>query len=213
MPAEPVTTCVRGRWRTTTVGWHDNGAAAGGDIGGGGGVLVDIAANGVVTADFGGMQPVEFTVQVAGAPVNGTFSYTGRATGTIGTGPTVIPSASGPPSTNPATPPAPPSTTAEPNEPGASAGPSGPVSGSWTVQGPVDWSGVRLTVDITAPVAARPFDGVPVGDYAGAGATQTGNVVDVRPLLDNGRYLCQGRSLVLFFGGTKNLGWILFPRQ
>ncbi|GAB7046662.1 hypothetical protein JCM9534A_17880 [Catenuloplanes indicus JCM 9534] len=209
LPArEPVATCVRGDWRTTTVAWHGNGPVSGGSISGGRDVRLSVADDGAVVADFTGMQPVVFSVPVAGAPVNGQFRYTGRATGIMTTGPTPTPPAGTPPTPTPL--PAPASTGPAPAS-SVAADPSGPVSGAWLVDGPVDWSGVRLTVDLTAPAETRLFDAVPLSEYTGSGATRTADVVDVKPLLDDGRYLCDGRTLIMFFEGAKNVGWVLEP--
>jgi hypothetical protein len=71
------------------------------------------------------------------------------------------------------------------------------TSGVWEPVGNVDWGQTRVTVDLTKPVRVRPLDNARIGDYAGDGASQTGNVVDVDPLLGTGRYECRGDSLVL----------------
>jgi hypothetical protein len=71
------------------------------------------------------------------------------------------------------------------------------TSGTWEPVGDVDWGQTRVTVELTEPVEVRPLDNVRIGDYVGDGADQTGNVVDVDPLLGTGRYECRGDALVL----------------
>jgi hypothetical protein len=71
------------------------------------------------------------------------------------------------------------------------------TSGTWEPIGDVDWGQTRVTVDLTEPVKVRPLDNARIGDYVGDGADQTGNVVDVDPLLGAGRYECRGDTLVL----------------
>jgi hypothetical protein len=71
------------------------------------------------------------------------------------------------------------------------------TSGVWEPVGDVDWGQTRVTVDLTKPVRVRPLDDARIGDYAGDSANQSGNVVDVDPLLGTGRYECRGDSLVL----------------
>ena len=71
------------------------------------------------------------------------------------------------------------------------------TAGVWEPVGNVDWGQTRVTVDLTKPVRVRPLDNARIGDYAGDSANQSGNVVDVDPLLGTGRYECRGDSLVL----------------
>jgi hypothetical protein len=71
------------------------------------------------------------------------------------------------------------------------------TSGVWEPVGNVDWGQTRVTVDLTKPVRVRPLDKAAIGDYIGDSANQSGNVVDVDPLLGTGRYECRGDSLVL----------------
>jgi hypothetical protein len=65
------------------------------------------------------------------------------------------------------------------------------TSGTWEPVDTADWSGVRVTVDVTEPVAARPFDGTPIGDVVGQADETTGDVVDVEPMLGEGTFECQ----------------------
>jgi hypothetical protein len=84
------------------------------------------------------------------------------------------------------------------------------TSGALEPVGEVDWGRTRLTVDLTKPVRTRPLDNARIGDYLGDGANQTGNVVDVDPLLGTGRYECRADSLVLSPDGDGGgLTWTL----
>lgn len=71
------------------------------------------------------------------------------------------------------------------------------TSGDWEPVGTVDWGRLRLTVDLTKPIRARPLDNVRIGDYVGPNADQTGNVVDVDPMLGSGTFRCEGDTLTL----------------
>lgn len=84
------------------------------------------------------------------------------------------------------------------------------MEGTWEPIPPVEWGEVRVTVDLTSPVKARPFDNVRLGDYVGDGVGQTGNVVDVQPFLGKGAYECRGDTLVLSpAGNDSGLTWTL----
>jgi hypothetical protein len=83
------------------------------------------------------------------------------------------------------------------------------TSGTWEPVGTVDWGETRLTVDLTKPVQVRPLDNARIGDYVGDGANQTGNVVDVDPLLGTGTYECQGDTLVLAPDSDSGITWTL----
>lgn len=83
------------------------------------------------------------------------------------------------------------------------------MEGTWEPIPPMEWGDVRVTVDLTAPVKARPFDGVRLGDYVGDGVGQTGNIVDVQPFLGKGAYECRGDTLVLSPSNDNGLTWTL----
>jgi hypothetical protein len=83
------------------------------------------------------------------------------------------------------------------------------TSGTLEPVGTVDWGQTRVTVDLTKPVKVRPLDNARIGDYTGDGANQTGNVVDVDPLLGAGRYECRGDTLVLTPGADNGITWTL----
>ncbi|WP_203789774.1 hypothetical protein [Paractinoplanes rishiriensis] len=90
--------------------------------------------------------------------MRGNFVYAGQATGAITTD----------------------STTGMTTSP-ATTGTSSPDAGAWRPVGDLDWDKTTFTVNLTEPVQAQPFDNVPLGQYTGEGANQTGNVVDIDP--------------------------------
>jgi predicted small lipoprotein YifL len=88
-------------------------------------------------------------------------------------------------------------------------GTEGDTSGSWEPEGQVDWAGLRLTVDLTEPVEARPLDDEPVGDSIANLAEQTGDAVDINPFLGTGSYRCEGDTLVLSQDDGRDTEWTL----
>jgi hypothetical protein len=183
--AGSVAQCVVGNWRSTGANAVARSGGASATLTGGAGVAVAISEAGAVTIDFSTMQPAEFTAQVAGAQVRGTFVYAGKATGTIRTGEAATPSAS------------------------ATSGDASATSGSWEPVPPVDWGDVRVTVDLTQPVKGRPFDNVRIGEVIGNGVDQTGGVVDVNPVFGSGSYECSGDMLVITPKAQGGIGWTL----
>ena len=89
------------------------------------------------------------------------------------------------------------------------AGGTDAMSGTWEPVGKVDWGQTRVTVDLTDPVKVRPLDNARIGEYVGDSADQTGNVVDVDPLLGTGRYECRGDTLVLSPDDGGGITWTL----
>jgi hypothetical protein len=71
------------------------------------------------------------------------------------------------------------------------------TSGVWQMVEPVDWSEVSVTLDLTEPVRARPFEDAPLGDVIEEVDEVTGEVVDVDPVLSDGTFRCEGDELVL----------------
>jgi hypothetical protein len=67
-----------------------------------------------------------------------------------------------------------------------------PVSGLLRPATVVDWTYTRLTVQLADPGPQRPFDNVALDRYTGAGAAATGEVVDIDPFFDPGRFTCLG---------------------
>ena len=88
-------------------------------------------------------------------------------------------------------------------------GTQGGTSGSWEPEGEVDWAGLRLTLDLTEPVRARPLDEAPVGDSIADLAEQTGDGVDVNPFLGPGSYRCEGGTLELTQHDGRDTTWTL----
>jgi hypothetical protein len=84
----------------------------------------------------------------------------------------------------------------------------GATSGNWEPVEP-DWGDVRLTVELTEPVTARPFEDVPIGDYVDQADQWTGEVVDVDPILGEGSFRCEADRLVLSPGGDAGITWTL----
>ncbi len=160
--------------------WTSVEVKSGSMVNGGGGVLVDIAANGNVVMDFASMQPAMFSARLGNTDLKGKFVYGGKASGTIRT------------------------STAMPSPPGL-----GTQQGTWEPAGPIDWSTLTVTLDLTSPVQGRPLDKLPLKDYLGDKSSSTGGVVDVAPILGKGTYVCEGATLVLTPEGNKGLVWTL----
>jgi hypothetical protein len=202
-----------GTWRTTQVSGRAASAAASGSISGGSGATVTINQNGQVRADFNGMQPLSFTAEVAGNAVAGTATYGGQGTATInatatgGTAPgsPATPITPATPGTAPA-PPASPSATAT----ATAAPPTSAEEGTWEPVGKIDWSALRLTLELSKPVEARLLENAPIGDYINDAANQSGQAIETDPILGAGAYSCQGSTLILK-GDTDNDGltWTL----
>lgn len=176
-----VADCVVGDWRTTALPADTEVGAVNADVTGGAGVAISISPEGATTIDFSGMQPIAFSARIAEVAVAGRFTYAGTARGTMTTEPTtesVSPSATG-------------------AAPGASASAAPAATGTWRPVGDINWQGVRFTLDLTEPAQARPFDDVPLGEYTGGEADRTGDVVDIDPFFDAGRYTCRGDTLTV----------------
>jgi hypothetical protein len=163
-----VASCLTGDWRSAGVTGGAGGDMASTSVSGGEGVAVTIGSTGQVKADFAGMRPVTFTAQLAGADARGQFTYAGQATGTFRTGGTT------------------PSSTVADTE-----------SGTWEPVQPVDWSDVRITLDLSEPTQARVLNNAPFGDYVDEAAERTGNAADTDALLGAGAYECRDDTLVL----------------
>lgn len=176
---QPVATCLVGDWRSTDVSGKAGIDTANASISGGSGMAVTIGPTGGVTGDFSGMRPIAFTAKAAGADASGEFRYAGKVSGTV-------------------------TTTG-----GDSTSASGATSGTWRPVPPVNWGDTRVTVDLTTPVKARVLDNVRIGDHLGNGTDQTGDVVDINPLLADGRYQCQGNTIVLTPDNGQGLTWTL----
>jgi hypothetical protein len=174
----PVASCVVGSWRSTALSADSASQRnnVSAELNGGAGISVRIAENGTTTIDFSGMDPVTFNAKVAGATVRGKFVYGGSASGQVSTGPA-------------------PSGTATPAP-----------SGSWEPVGDLNWGETRLTLDVTEPLQARPFDNTPIGKYVGS---DTGNAVDIDPIFDRGTYRCSGDTLTVTPDQDADIPWTL----
>lgn len=168
-----VADCVTGSWRTTALPPDTETGTVDADVTGGAGISVRIQPSGRTVIDFSDMQPVTFSAHVGTADVRGRFTYAGTATGTMTTTP---------------------GGTADP---GATSSMPADMIGSWQPVGDLDWDNTTFTLDLTDPVEARPFDNVPLDRYTGSNADETGDVVDIDPFFDAGRYACQGDTLTV----------------
>lgn len=199
--------CMVGTWRTTQVSGNASGGGASGSITGGSGATVTIGEAGQVRADFNGMQPLSFTAEVAGNEVAGSATYSGQGTATINASSTSTSAAT----TAPATPATAPVPTASPSATAATTGPAPAAEeGTWEPVGNIDWSALRVTVELTKPVEARLLDNAPIGDYINDAAERSGQAIETDPILGAGAYSCQGSTLILK-GDTDNDGltWTL----
>ncbi len=177
----PTAAASAGQVAACAVGkWTSVEVKGGSMVTGGGGVAVDIAANGTLTMDFASMQPATFSVRAGNTDFKGKFVYGGKATGMIRT-----------------------------SAPLASPPGLGTSQGTWEPAGPVDWSTLTVTLDLTSPVQGRPLDKLPLKDYLGDKSSSTGGVVDVAPILGKGTYICEGATLVLTPEGNRGLVWTL----
>lgn len=175
----PVASCIVGDWRSValTADAASKRNNVSANLTGGAGIKVKVGPNGATTIDFTGMDPVNFSAKVANTDVRGKFTYAGTASGTVSTGP------------------APANATVTPKP-----------SGSWEPVGDLNWSATTLTLDLTEPVQARPFDNTPIGKYVG---TQTGNAVDIDPIFDRGTYTCGGDTLTITPDKDADTPWVL----
>ncbi|WP_329104017.1 hypothetical protein OG792_28460 [Micromonospora sp. NBC_01699] len=169
----PVASCVTGNWRTASAAGQTGGTLASASISGGDGVLVQVGPTGATTVDFGTMKPVTFKAQLGDARISGTFSYAGKASGTVSTG----------------------------------AG--GGSTGDWAPVPPLQWGDTRVTVALTEPTPATLFENVKISEYVGDGASRSGDVVDIQPLLGEGRYQCGTDTLTLTPKDAGGLTWVL----
>jgi hypothetical protein len=81
------------------------------------------------------------------------------------------------------------------------------TSGAWGPADTIDWSGVRVTADVAEPVEGRPLDETPIGDVIQEADEVTGDVIDVDPILGEGRFDCQDEVLVLRTETDAALTW------
>jgi hypothetical protein len=90
-----------------------------------------------------------------------------------------------------------------------STGEGGGSTGSWAPIPPLNWGDTRVTVQLTEPTPAKLFDNVRIAEYVGDGVSRSGDVVDIQPLLGEGRYQCAGNTLTLTPKDAGGLTWVL----
>jgi hypothetical protein len=67
----------------------------------------------------------------------------------------------------------------------------------------VNVSSLQVTVKVTQPIASTLINGLKVSDVTGAQTSQTGNAIDLQPLLRPGTYQCQSeKTLVITTSGS-----------
>jgi hypothetical protein len=203
----PPPPCPVGSWKSSGVTASATAAGITLTINGGSGVKVTIGPDGKVMADFSNMQPATFTTQVNGTPVAGEISYTGPINGAVDLSgaATATPSPGAPTASATASTPTTPTTSSS----GAASGAG--MSGAWTPTGPVDVSALQLTVKLTQPVGTTLVNGVHISQVSGSQTSQTGNAVDLQPLLRPGTYQCNGENTLVITttGNGPTLVWTL----
>jgi hypothetical protein len=82
-------------------------------------------------------------------------------------------------------------------------------SGTWEPVGTIDWTNVKVTVDLTKPASLKLLDNVGISTYTGDKAAQSGGVVDVDPILGKAKYQCMGDTMTLSPVDGNGLTWEL----
>ncbi len=84
------------------------------------------------------------------------------------------------------------------------------TSGVWEPVGNANWADVKVTLELTEPIQAKPFDKLPISDTVNdATNKQTGGVVDTDPLLGKAKYTCSGSTLTLAPEDNLGVTWEL----
>lgn len=84
------------------------------------------------------------------------------------------------------------------------------TTGTWEPVGTANWADVKVTLDLTAPIQAKPFDKLPIADVVNdATNKQVGGVVDVDPLLGKAKYTCGGDTLTIAPEDSAGVTWEL----
>jgi hypothetical protein len=195
-PTPTVPACPAGSWQSTQVTASAAAGGASANLQGGSGVKMTVGPDGAVTADFTSMQPITFTAQAAGAQAEGNFNYSGTVKGTI-TMPS--PGASTTGTTGGST-----MSTAT-----ATASPMQPGNEPWQPTGPVDFSGLKLTVKLTKPAQATLADNVDISTVNSAMINKAGTAVDLQPLLRPGQFMCSGETnlVITMTSGGQTVTW------
>ncbi|MGE5156172.1 MAG: hypothetical protein ACM3JP_01605 [Betaproteobacteria bacterium] len=203
-PTPTIPPCPVGSWQSTGVAANATAAGVTLTLDGGSGVKVTVGADGKVMADFSGMQPATFSTQVAATPVKGEVSYLGTTSGMIDLSGTSSPTPSGSAGTSSGP-------TATPLSTGTPTSSASGKSGSWNPTGAADVSGLQVTVKLTAPIASTLIDKLKVSDITDAQKNQTGNAIDLQPILRAGTYQCQDENTLVITtsGNGPALTWTL----
>jgi hypothetical protein len=82
------------------------------------------------------------------------------------------------------------------------------TSGSWEPVGKVDFSDVRITVELSDPIKARVFENVPLSALV-PGDPNSGGAVEADPLLGRSQYRCGSNTLSLSRADGTGLTWEL----
>jgi hypothetical protein len=208
--------CPTGTWRGTSVEGTTNLVGVAVILQRGADVKLTIGADGAITADFTEMKPVTFSADLGGTQAAGELTYQGKSTAmlmaagasaTPGGTMSIAPSG-GPTSADPMDPP--PTTPVAPSgspRPTASASPAGPAGQPWRVT-QVSWAGLTVTVVLTKPLPATIVDKMKVEDVTTGQLAQVTDIVDLRPLLRDGEFRCDGNDkLVVTPAGTPTTVW------
>jgi hypothetical protein len=84
------------------------------------------------------------------------------------------------------------------------------MSGTWEPVGKANWGDVKVTLELTEPLKAKPFENLPIASVVdNATNSQTGGVVDVDPLLGKAKYECGTNTLTLTPEDNKGVTWKL----
>jgi hypothetical protein len=206
-PTATTPPCPVGSWHSTGVAATASAAGVTLTLGGGSGVKVTIGADGRVTADFSSMQPATFSTQVGTTPIQGEIIYAGTTSGMLDLSATATPT---PTSTASGTPTATPYASAAATPSPTGSGSSG-RSGAWSPSGSADVSQLNVTVKLTAPVATTLVNNAKVTEVSGSQNSQTGNALDLQPLIRTGTYQCNGEDTltVTTAGNGPTLVWTL----
>jgi hypothetical protein len=181
-------------------------------LGGGSGVKVTVGADGKVMADFSGMQPATFSTQLGNTPVKGEITYQGTTDGTVDLNATGAPTASSTSSGGPTASPLSTAATATGSPVTTPTSSGSGKSGAWSPTGSANVSNLQITVKLTQPLATTLVDNVKVSDVNGSQTSQTGNALDLQPLLRPGTFQCQGEQTLVITtttGGGPVLTWTL----
>jgi hypothetical protein len=88
------------------------------------------------------------------------------------------------------------------------------MSGTWEPVGKANWADVLVTLELTEPITAKPFDKLPLANALNdATNTQTGGVVDTDPLLGKAKYTCSGSVLTLAPEDNSGVTWELTKKS